>query len=146
MIMTNKVESSRLNPLGNFSVSNSNIAQLSSTPNNLDSNPEGNLNSDLTAELKAGTLELEKVGRRMTSQALGWKLMTELEKNGIGTLAVESNARKRKAEREMKQGNIRTNLEPRIMSLGEQRDEEHVRAQMRQRKKESMEDWKSFNE
>ena len=58
-------------------------APLSTSDPNLIRDP---LPSELTAETKAGSMELGKVGKKMTSLVLGWRLMKSLEH---GTLAIE---------------------------------------------------------
>ena len=60
----------------------------------------------MTANLEAGLMDLEKLGARMTKQALAMKLMEELKSQEVGTNEIEAKSWERSSQRELKRGNI----------------------------------------
>ena len=80
--------------------------------------------SETAGILKAGLKSLDDLGKKMTSQSLGLKLIKDLEANGVGTNEIESAASRRQAQRENKKGKIaKRNF------CEEQRDQKHIEEQ-----------------
>ena len=90
----------------------------------------------LTAELEAGLTGLWKLAKKMTSLALGWKLLEILQCNGMATPEVEHQAQERMIQRNLKKGIL-----PEESKKNCKRDERHVKEQMKIRIRETKEDW-----
>ena len=60
--------------------------------------------SSETDKIWSGLRGLRILGRRMTAEALGWRLLGDLHSQGIGTNEIEQDARKRWSQRMIKKG------------------------------------------
>ena len=96
-------------------------------------------NSETTSRITDGIKSLRCLGRRMTSQSLGWKLFNDLEKEGIGTNELESLASKMYCQWQEKLG-IRE--AERIKFEEHRRDGPHLERITRIKKLEAKVDWK----
>ena len=98
-----------------------------------------------TVDLKTGIKDLRKLGRRMTQQALGWKLMNDLKSHGVGTNGIEKVAYERWLEREEKKGSLTSRKENERNRVSH-RSERLVKAQLSCRIQETKEDWRNEKE
>ena len=97
-----------------------------------------------TANLEAGLNGLWESGRRMTMQALAYKLLEDLEKAGVGTGQVEAEAWARTVQRENKKGR---RLDRRYKNrVAELRDQRYIVGLLKLRSAQAKEDWKKERE
>ena len=84
--------------------------------------------SSETDTIKSGLKGLKVLGRRMTAQALGWRLLGDLHGQGVGTKEIERMGKKGISVRELD-------------GLKGSRDPDYVKYQLKRRIQESKEDW-----
>ena len=91
---------------------------------------------------KAGYICLWSLARKMTTLAIGWRLMVLLSAAEMGTPGVESQAKQRRIERKLKLGNQRI-LEMKDSLVGER---SHVSKLKKIRVEETKSNWSDAKE
>ena len=89
----------------------------------------------------AGSTGLWRLSQKMTTMALSWKLLQDLEEQKIGVNEVEAEAWKRQANREVKKGKEWPKGRRGRYEGDLRRDEKYIEKQMRIRAQQAKEDW-----